>query len=112
MKNKLEYISNNKINSLIEYIHRYKNKYEIYKVNVHRVSIEYIFWPVNTLDKLKIRFLSIENILDRTYRLCVNLFEKTSYLIEVNKYQYKKLEKVIKQYWIESGEHWQDRGLY
>ena len=109
---KLEYISNNKINSLIEYIHKYHHEYHIYASNVHSVGIEYKLWKININTRLKVNYLSIENILNRNYRLCVNLLDKVPYLIEINEYQYKQLEKVIKQYWKKSGEHWQDRGLY
>lgn len=107
-------ITTEHIQNLIDYITEHKDDYDFYAVNVHGVGFE---WRIIVKDKDSklLYWISIEAILGRTYTLFVatdNLFDKNNQQWCITEEQFNLLDKVITKYWKNTGEKFQDRGLY
>lgn len=103
-------LKNSQIKSLIEFIKRNIDDFYIFGVCVHNVGFEYRIKRREYDENEKINYISIEDILSRTFTLRVNLFDGNKW--DLDEFQYDLLYSAIKPLWIEQGRRFEDRGLY
>lgn len=77
------------------------NKKRVRAVNVHSVGFEF-----------RLGDLSLEDILNRDFTLWYTLPNGTHTHISLSKGNYDILYRILDKYWKETGEVWEDRGLY
>lgn len=110
----IESITDKAVDSLIEYIKRNQNEYDVYAVSVHGVGFEWRLIRRNE-DKKFIYRISVEKICNSDATLYVtkkDLFDKRNMIWELTDKQYNLIDKEIRAIWRAQGERWQDRGLY
>ena len=103
-------LSDDNIQSLKKYIKEHNDEYDIYGVCVHSVGFE--FRLRGRYDNLKICYISLEDILSRHYSLYIWDKDMNTYSYKLTESQHEILYRVIHKYWKQTGERFQDRGLY
>lgn len=103
-------LSDDDIKSLKKYIKEHNDEFDIYGVNVHSVGFEFRLYSKD--DRPKLSYISLEDILSRHYSLYMWDKDMNTFEFKLTESQHEMLYRIIDKYWKQTGERFQDRGLY